>query len=99
MLCKWGAEIITPKLKKLGIQLCKVEATYEGYCDEHVPHTLKMKRDYDACTQEQRQEYLDLINSGSTIGDAYRTVGISFEAALEITNRAIGTYHYLKKEA
>lgn len=77
--------------------ICKAAPQYKGYCLDHLPYKLKLQREWENTTHDQRQEYLDLINSGKSIGDAREMVGISFEAALEITNRAIGNFAYLKK--
>jgi hypothetical protein len=79
--------------------ICKAKPQYHGYCLDHLPYKLKLQYEWENTTQEQRQQYLDLINSGKSIGEAQEIAGISFEAALEVTNRAIGNYAYLKREA
>lgn len=79
--------------------ICKSKPEYHGYCLDHIPYKLKLQREWENTTHEQRQQYLDLINAGKSIGEAHDIVGISFEAALEVTNRAIGNYAYLKKDA
>lgn len=79
--------------------ICKSKPAYKGYCLDHLPYKIKLQYEWEQTTHEQRQQYLDLINSGKSIGAARDIVGISFEAALEVTNRAIGNYAYLKKEA
>lgn len=79
--------------------ICKAAPQYHGYCLDHLPYKLKLQYEWEQTTPEQRQEYLDLLHTGKSIGTAREMVGISFEAACEITNRAIGNYAYLKKDA
>lgn len=79
--------------------ICKTPPAYHGYCLDHLPYKLKLQYEWEQTTQDQRQNYLDLLNSGKSIGEARELAGVSFEAALEITNRAIGNYAYLKREA
>lgn len=79
--------------------ICKDKPAYEGYCLDHLPYKLKLKYEWEQTTQEERQKYLDLLHSGMSIGDAQRKAGISFEAAIETTNQAIGKYYFLMKEA
>lgn len=95
--CIWGDDLQASMRVKTRIVLCSQAPVYEGFCEDHIPHTLRRKRDFDASTPEQRQQYLDLLHEGKTIGEAYRAAGITFNAALEITNRAIGDYKYLKR--
>lgn len=105
MICKWNTDHMTgfsPSLRKYLMEnpTCKNTPMYEGYCStEHMPYKLRLQYEWEQVPQEKRQEYLDLINSGKSIGTAREMVGISFEAAIEITNRAIGNYYYLKKDA
>lgn len=91
----------TKKLQKYFREnpICKSEPQYEGYCIEHLPYALKLQYEWEQTTPEQRQNYLDLLHSGKSIGEAREQAGISFEAALEVTNKAIGNYAYLKKDA
>lgn len=103
-VCKWGEDIHATMSKRLQKYmqenpLCKKAPEYQGFCLHHLPHNLKLQREYELTSPKDRQAYLDLINSGKTIGEAYKTVGISFEAALEITNRAIQTVHFLSRTA
>lgn len=98
-LCKWGEDLHATMPKRLQKYmrenpLCKKKPEYQGFCLAHLPHDLKLKREYERTSPEDRQAYLDLIHQGKTIGEAYKSVGISFEAALEITNRAIKIYTY-----
>jgi len=79
--------------------ICKSAPEYHNYCLSHLPYKLKLQYEWVHTTQEQRQQYLDLINDGKTIGEARDIVGISFEAALEVTNRAINSYMYLSRTA
>lgn len=78
---------------------CTEDPIYQQYCLKHLPYKLRLQYEWEQTTQEQRQQYLDLLNEGTSIGEAYETVGISFEAALEITNRSINTFHYLGRTA
>jgi hypothetical protein len=94
--CMYNAD---PFARKHKIVLCDHKPEYKDYCLEHLPYKLKLEREHDLIPKETRQKYLDLINAGKSIGEARDAVGISFEGALEITNRAIGNFMYLKKEA
>lgn len=51
-----------------------------------------------ALTQEQRQQFLDLIWDGPTIGEAADAVGISLEAACGVIYMNIGETKFLKRE-
>jgi hypothetical protein len=79
--------------------ICNSVPEYHGYCLKHLPYNLKLQYEWEQTTQEQRQEYLDLIRHGKSIGDAREIAGISFEAALEVTNRSIDSFLYLRKTA
>ena len=79
--------------------ICKSEPQFKGYCIEHLPYKDKLEYEWHNTTQEKRQEYLDLLHSGLCIGDAREKANISFEAAIAITNKAIGAYHYLERVA
>lgn len=46
-------------------------------------------RDAKALPQEKRQEFLDLLWSGKTLGEAQATAGISFQAANGILRQNI----------
>jgi len=94
--CKYNDDDFARKHK---IVLCDASPEYKGYWLKHLPYKLTLEREHDLIPKETRQKYLDLINNGKSIGEARDAVGISFEGALEITNRAIGNYLYLKKEA
>lgn len=103
-LCKWGEDLNKTMPRSLqkylaANPLCKKQPEYQGFCLHHLPHKLKLQREYELTSLEKRQEYLDNLHSGMNVGDAYRAAGISFEAALEITNRAIVTAHYLERKA
>lgn len=78
---------------------CTAKPVYQGYCLAHLPYKVKLQYEWGKTTPEQRQQYLDLLHEGKAIGEAREIVGISFEAALEVTNHAIGNYAYLKREA
>lgn len=78
---------------------CKAAPQYHGYCLDHLPYKLKLQYEWENTTHDQRQHYLDLLRDGKTVGEAREIAGISFEAALEVTNRAIGNFAYLKREA
>jgi len=104
MICKYGNDLakgMSRSLRKYMAEnpLCKIEAEYEGFCIKHLPYDLKLRYEWEQTPQEKRQQYLDLVNSGKSIGEAREIAGVSFEAALEITNRAINTYRYLDKVA
>lgn len=104
MTCKYGNDntVKMPRSLKKYLNenpLCKLEPVHAGYCEEHIPYLIKRKRDYENTPIEVRQKYLDALNEGKSIGEAYEIAGITFEVALEITNAAIGTYHFLEKEA
>lgn len=104
-ICKWNTDHMTGFSRSLRIYLmknptCKNDPKYKGYCStEHMPYEVRLQHEWEQTTHEQRQQYLDLLHSGKSIGTAREIVGISFEAAIEITNRAIGNYTYLKREA
>ena len=103
-LCGWNTDHMQGFSRSLVRYLlehptCKNKPEYHGYCLEHLPYKLKLQYEWEQTTQEQRQNYLDALNAGNSIGDAREIAGISFEAALEVTNRAIGNFAYLKKEA
>lgn len=104
MLCKYNTDHTHGYSRSLIKYLqqnpiCKNAPEYHEYCLKHLPYKLKLQYEWEQTTHEQRQNYLDLLNSGKSIGTAREMAGVSFEAALEITNRAIGNYAYLKKEA
>lgn len=50
-----------------------------------------------ACTLEQRREFIAMMWNGKTLGDTYRELGISFEAALGIMNDNIREAKYLNR--
>ena len=85
--------------RRFGVILCDSKPEYQDYCLKHIPYTLKLQREYDLTSMEDRQKYLDLLHSGNSIGEAREKAGISFEAAIEITNKSIRSYKYLAKEA
>ena len=104
--CKWGEDLAAtmPRSTQKYLRenpLCKRKPEYHNFCLHHLPHDLRLQREYELTSPEDRQKYLDLLHEGKTIGEAYKSVGISFEAALAITNRAIQThtYHTLSKVA
>lgn len=104
-ICKWNTDHMngfSASLRKYLIAnpTCKAQPVYEGYCSpEHMPYKLRLQYEWEQVPAEKRQEYLDLLHSGKSIGQAREIAGISFEAALEVTNRAIDHYAYLKREA
>jgi len=85
--------------RRFKIVLCDSKPEYKGYCLEHLPYKLKLEREHSLVPQETRQKYLDLLHEGKSIAEARELAGVSFEAALEITNRSIKNYAYLGKEA
>lgn len=102
--CSYGSDLIRTyprRLRQYMLEnpLCKRDAEYCGYCIEHLPYKLRLQYEWEQTMPEQRQKYLDLLHQGKTIGEAREIAGVSFDAALEITNRAVGTAHYLKREA
>lgn len=78
---------------------CKEAPEYEGYCMKHLPFKLRLQYEYEQTTKEQRQQFLDVWHSGKTLGEAYEIVGISFEAAMAIMDKAIMSYNYVSREA
>lgn len=78
---------------------CKDAPEYDGYCLKHLPFEKRLQYEYDQTTKEQRQQFLDVWHSGKTLGEAYEIVGISFEAAMAIMNKAIMSYNYVSREA
>lgn len=103
-LCKWNTDhtkgYSRSMLKYLAEHpICPKGPEYQGYCLSHLPYQIKLQYEVEQTTLEQRQQYLDLIHQGKTIGEAYKAAGISFEAALAVTNNAIASFSYLKREA
>jgi len=52
-----------------------------------------------ALTREKRQEFLDLMLQGKTLGEAAEISGISFDAANGILRHQIGHFHFLNRKA
>jgi hypothetical protein len=48
-----------------------------------------------ACTSEQRKAFIAMMWEGKTLGDTYRQLGITFQAALGIMNHNIRDAKYL----
>lgn len=99
MICDYGEDLKRELKLKFDTRLCTEEATHKGFCEKHIPHDLRRVRDYEATPFEKRQQFLDHVWSGKTIGEAYEAAGISFEVACEVMNRAIVNNKLLKKEA
>ena len=53
----------------------------------------------DAVPQEVKQKYLDLLWAGKNIGDARAEVGISLNAATQITMDNISSFDFLNRTA
>lgn len=103
-LCKHntaGLDAYPPRLQKhlLENPICKTAPQYKGYCVKHLPYKVKLQYEWQQTKHADRQNFLDLLHSGKSLGEARVFAGISFEAALEVVNRAIGHEPYLKKEA
>lgn len=103
-LCKYNTDSLVPMTRRMlkyfkENPMCKDAPVHEGYCEKHIPFLMRRERDWANTPHEARQLYLDEINKGKTIGEAREIAGITLDVALEVTNRAIGNYHYLKKEA
>jgi hypothetical protein len=49
------------------------------------------------CTSEQRKEFIAMMWAGKTLGEAYKQLGITFEAALGIMNDNIREAKYLNR--
>lgn len=101
-VCQRGMDTFTdPVLRKYVREhpLCTKAPEYGEYCIEHLPPAERRQYEWEQTTQEQRQKYLDLLHTGKTIGEAYQEAGISFEAALEVTNRSLDQFHFLKRTA
>jgi hypothetical protein len=94
--CKYNAYKF---LSKFNVVLCDSKPDYKSYCFDHLPYRLKLEREHDLLSKETRQKYLDLLHTGKSIGQAREAAGISFAAAIEITNRSIRDYKYIAKEA
>ena len=98
-LCDYGQDLARKIKLPSEFRLCKKPVEYQDYCLEHLPFELQKQREWENTPQETRQKYLDLLHEGKSIGEARDIVGISFEAAIEITNRSIGKYLYLERSA
>jgi len=98
-LCDYGQDLARKLKLSNEFRLCKKPVEYQDFCLEHLPFELQKQREWENTPHEKRQEYLDLLHQGKSIGEARELVGISFEAALEITNRSIKSHLYLGKEA
>lgn len=106
MLCKFNDDLIRDSRSRELREYMKehpsctdAELVHEGYCLKHLPFEKRLQYEYDQTTKEQRQEFLDVWHSGKTLGEAYEIVGITFEAAMAIMNKAITSYNYVKREA
>ena len=70
-------------------ELRKEEETYKQRCIRKAAET----------PQEVKQKLLDLVWSGKTLGEAGESLGLEFEAYIQILYENISTAHYLNTEA
>lgn len=52
-----------------------------------------------ALPKEKRQEFLDYMWQGMTLGEAYKKAGITFNAALSLVKLNIEQHSYLRRES
>ena len=55
----------------------------------------KIKLDAENLSIEKRQEFLDYLHEGMTIGEAYTKAGITFDEANGVINMNIKSHEYL----
>lgn len=61
--------------------------------------TEKLQQKVDAVPQEKKQQLLDLLHEGKTIGQARDSVGLELIVAGEIITQNIVATHFLGREA
>lgn len=67
--------------------------------NKYEEHYIRCHNEAMALSKADRQEYLNYINQGKSIGEAIRFTGVSFEAALGIINMNIESRMSLKTES
>lgn len=92
---KWKSEIIDDfsKNKK------EIQIEIQMWCPRRTEHYKIIRdREINQIPLEKKQEFLNLLKEGKTIGEAKDKAGFSLEIACEIINRQIENYSILNFE-